>query len=419
MKSRAEATLTLHDVSRLIWKHWGLLFLGAFFGTTLFTLAGLKMPKKYKVHFVLAINSKYFQSPLIGDFVPELSGSGGETASQRESLIRQVLTPDYLDALADKYGIYGPRKNLEMTPSLYQELRTRLKNWCVKAGLYTPGSQESQLSAAREDLLTRIQIYSLNSTTFNISFVYSDPDITFQVTRDIYAHVIESLLELRVHTLANIRDAIRRQLDTLQSNLDSLPAPSVAALPPPAAEDELAQVRKQLRSLSAEYTDEHPQIKQLKERERILANRLDGALRDDSPLAAGPATPSGQGSGEATRESYSDLTRKYNYLNIAIDTDREHQGDYFATLEAPLFPASALWPKRGLFAAWGFAFGLFGSLFIVALWEYFDRSALHAGVLAQQLGVSLLGQLPVLPPSQTSSPMPILGAPPQKTPGRG
>jgi len=70
---------------------------------------------------------------------------------------------------------------------------------------------------------------------------------------------------------------------------------------------------------------------------------------------------------EAVRGIYNDLTKKFNYLNIAMDSDKEHQGDYFATLESPLYPASPLWPKKGLFALWGFGFGLIGSFFIAAL----------------------------------------------------
>jgi hypothetical protein len=104
-----------------------------------------------------------------------------------------------------KYGIYGAQANAAAGATWFQTLRTRLKAWCEAHGLYQPSSPESQLSQEREDLLSRMEIFSVNSTTFNVGFIYSDPGVTFQVTKDLYAQVIESLLEIRKHTLVNVR----------------------------------------------------------------------------------------------------------------------------------------------------------------------------------------------------------------------
>ncbi len=80
-------------------------------GVILGGVAAQILPKRFKSHFVLTVYSKYFQSPLIGDFVPGFSESS-EMRSQRESLIRQVLTPEYLDYLGNKYGVYDSAKKL-------------------------------------------------------------------------------------------------------------------------------------------------------------------------------------------------------------------------------------------------------------------------------------------------------------------
>ena len=98
----------------------------------------------------------------------------------------------------------------------------------------------------------------------------------------------------------------------------------------------------------------------------------------------------------AVKEIHDDLMKKMNYLNIALDADRAHQGDYFATVKSPMYPDSPLWPKKGLLALWGFALGFIGSLSMAALREYFHRTTLRAAVLAEQLGVPLLGVLPVV-----------------------
>lgn len=405
MTSHTDATITIQDLSGLISKFLGLIITSTILSTLLFTVAAYKLPKKYKAHFVLTIYSKYFQSPLVGDFIPELS-EAGETASQRESLIRQILTPEYLDYLGTKYGIYAAQNIHSVSPSWIQTTRDRLKAWCLEHGLYQPANPDSLLSEERQDLRSRIEIFSLNGTTFSVGFLYSDPNVTLQVTKDLYAQVIQSLLELRMHTLVNIRDAILKQLGSLKLEMTTA---SPAAIPVPSGpqtvQQELKEVRNQLKVLTAEYTEEHPLVQQLRERERILTDRLVATAGD---RATSEGKPRVSESGEATHDIYSDLMRKFNYLNIAIESDQAHQADYFALLETPLYPAAPLWPKSGLFALWGMAFGLFGSLFLAALWEYFDRSTLHASSLAQQLGIPLIGELPTLP-KKTSL----------KTPGRG
>ena len=171
-----ELPLNIQEMPRLLSKYRGWIITATVSGMVLFTLAATQAPKKYKSHFILTIYSKYFQSPLVGDFVPELSESG-EIRSQRESLIRQILTPEYLDLLAAKYGIYDPHKNPSL--SWREKLIGRLKTWTDRLGLTQPANPESRLSAEREELRSRIEIYSINSTTFNVGFSYSDPGVTY------------------------------------------------------------------------------------------------------------------------------------------------------------------------------------------------------------------------------------------------
>jgi len=390
MTASKDPTFHIQDVPQLFSKYWLWILLSTVVSTALSIAATQYVPKKYKAHFVLTIYSKYFQSPLIGDFVPGLSEST-EMKSQREALIRQVLTPEFLDALGKKYNIYGSGK-----PNGFL---SRLTAWGQALGLLDSTNPDSILSEERESLRNRIEIYSLNNTTFNVGFIYSDPDITLKVTRDIYAEIIQSLLDVRARIIGNIRNAIQSRLGSLSPPVVS--APPIAAAPPTESqsiEDELAEVRNELRSLTSQYTEEHPLVMQLRDRERILVNRLGNSSKsasDRAPHRERSVTMSG--SGEAGRDMYSDLTKKLNYLDIAIDSDQRHQSDYFAMLETPLYPAAPLWPKKGLLALWGFALGFFGSLFAVALKEYFERSTLHADAVAHQLGIPLLGHLPVFP----------------------
>jgi len=380
---------TFHPVEAfgLITKYRRLILTGTTLMTALFIAAAYTLPKKYKSHFTLTINTLYFQNPLIRDFIPEVSDYS-EMRSQRESLIRQALTPEFLGTLGVKYRIYSARKTL--TPGLI----SHLKSLGIRFGFYQASKEGSGVAAAREDLLSHIQILNLDNTTFSVSFMYSDPDVALRATQDIYAQVIQTLLVAHTNNLVNVRDAIRKRLESLSFSLVSSSPDPRASIRPQVVSDELADIRNQIRALSIQYTEDHPVIKALRDRERILA-------RWQGTSSIRPAGQVNDVSGEQVlpviKDIYGDLMKKMNYLNIALEADHAHQGDYFATIDTPSYPESPLWPKKWLLALWGCALGFGGSLSIAAMLEYFHRTALHASSLAEQLGIPLLGVVPNVP----------------------
>ena len=77
-------------------------------------------------------------------------------------------------------------------------------------------------------------------------------------------------------------------------------------------------------------------MKELREKRRTLSQwsmAITGS--DGARLRCGAAASS---SADGDRDMYNDLNKKLGYLNIAIDSDKAEQGDYFAILEMPLYP---------------------------------------------------------------------------------
>ena len=395
MKSSTTDVLDINDMFHLTSKYKGLLITGTLISMVLFAVAAVFFPQKYKAHFVLAIHSSYFQNPLTRDLMSDTYDST-EMRSQRESLIRQALRPEFIDALGEKYGIYQAGANGPLQ---------RLTLWGrEKLGLGESVNKLQSQSEKRQELTARITVMNLNNDTFQISFIYSDPDVAFHVTQDIEAQVMRSLSDVRRNNLLSLHGAIQKRLQSLAASLPSEDAttPANAVAPQPAAyaapvytgpgrvEDELAEVRNELRIMSARYTEDHPVVKELRDREATL-NALknspaNGAQFMERPLAV--RLPS-----DAAVDIYKDLTRKLNYLNISFDTGPSAD---VAILENPEFPTTPLSPKKSLIVLWGLAAGLIASFFIAALHDYFDRSAMHASDLADMLGVPYLGRLPVL-----------------------
>ena len=125
MTPRPQSPLDVQEIPWLITKHQRLLISGMVAGGLLFAFASVQLPRRYKAHFVLTIYTKYFQSPMVGDVVGAL-GEFSEARSQRESLIRQTLSPEYLDALGAKYNIYGSTAAVAPTGTV-AKLRRRVE----------------------------------------------------------------------------------------------------------------------------------------------------------------------------------------------------------------------------------------------------------------------------------------------------
>jgi hypothetical protein len=397
MNNVNESSFNAAEVFGLLSRYRRLVITGAVSGLILSMTAAYTLPRKYKSHFTLTIYAKYFQNALIHDFMPEVSDPG-EMRSERQSLIRQSLSPEFLDSLSQKYALASWGNGAPAHPGAFQSAVRALKKVVARAGVYRPAKKEATADAAREELLARIQIFDLNNTTFHVSFIASDPEVSLQVTRDIYAQVIRNLLDTHTNNLVNIRNAIRNRVESLGASLVSTIPDPHAAIRPQLVNDELADIRSQIRALSSQYTEDHPLMKELRDRARTLRRwQENSSFNETSASSSQENAFGGEQSLPAAKDIYGDLMKKLNYLNITLEADRTHQADYFATVESPIYPESPIWPKKGLLALWGLSLGFVGALSIAALREYFKRTTLHAEGLSVQTGIPLLGIFPAIP----------------------
>ena len=118
--SRSDSPLTLQDATMLFSKYWFSIVTSTIVCAVLFGYAAFHLPKKYKANFVLTIYSKYFQSPLIGDFVPELSLKLPEP-SKRGQLIINLRAENAPETLAQtvRDSLHAVE---ESTPTLVAQL---------------------------------------------------------------------------------------------------------------------------------------------------------------------------------------------------------------------------------------------------------------------------------------------------------
>jgi capsular polysaccharide biosynthesis protein len=395
MNNTVQVPMQSADIFGILTRYRRLIITGTLLTAAAFLAAAIVMPKRYKSSFTLTIYSSYFQNPLIRDFTSEIF-DGSEMKAQRESLIRQAISPEFVDSLGVKYGIYA-----RQTPGLLQRF---LGFMGKKYGVYLTTRQLKVRSDERKALLERIEVIGVGPSTFQIAFNYPNADIAYKAVNDIYAQVTRSLLDVRRNNLGAIHSAMEKRLESLSVRLPSLDkVPGAAAAPaatvdrsatPPMVDEELAEVRSQLRVLTSRYTDEHPLVKELRAREQSLMALGGNTVAStggnrEKPLAI--RIPQ-----DAAEDIYRELTKKLNYLNVAMDSDQAHASDFIGTLETPLYPTSPLWPRKSLFLLWGLGAGLLGSLMLAALLEYFDRAALRPTLLSQELNVPVVGEMPLI-----------------------
>lgn len=408
MSPMARPTLTLQDIPSLIGKYWKILLSGALIGVILFVGLSFVIPPRYKVSFMFTIDPRFFQSPLVGEFIPG-AGSPGEMKTQGESLLRQSFTPEFLDSLDQQFHLYyvstGPHEPRNLIQKAKRALKNQLLSWGVMAA---PVDPTYLMASERQDLIRHIELFNAYGTTYRIGFIHSNPDTAYRVAQELYKNSSEFLLAFRTRNMTNIQDAMNRRLASLNVGADTLTPPPTSPVAPDATREQLDRVRNELRSASRQFTEAHPYIQELKKQESMLESELESGVR----VTAAPR-PNTAVDGEANKSLYGDLTRKINYLKIAMDSDRARQSEYLSLLEPPIYPSAPLFPKKPLFALYGFGFGVVVALFASVLLEYFDRSAFRAEVLAKQMDLPILGTLPRFS-NKGSLPVALLNAPQEK-----
>ncbi len=327
----------------------------------IFFSATFVLPQKFKSTATITIYTKYFQNPLVKDFLPELYDTS-ELKAQRENLIRQSFSDEFLTNLGSKYK------------------------------LFRSSSESAERVSEMDDIRRRIETYSLQSTTFTVAFTHSDKKITYDIAREIVARVVETLAEERRATITKIRDSIQRRVEAISLNSSGNPDPMASARPEILAK-EMAQLQEQVKALENQYTPQHPKVAKLRDRMVLIEGWLKSAGGTKSKSYDKAMLIDGQPKA-VTKEVYEDLLKKLNYLNILLDMDREGANDYVAILNPPSRPLSPVWPNKAVFLLWGMLTGILVSSMIILVTEYFERTAPSARDFARELDLPYLGAVP-------------------------
>ncbi|MDE2165155.1 MAG: hypothetical protein KGJ66_02300 [Alphaproteobacteria bacterium] len=311
----------------------------------------------------------------------------------------------------------------------------------------TTGTQRTELDNAQRFLNDQIALYEkqLRATEQRrAEFRAQHLDVLNGAAS---ASAIDTLRNQIQQTHDNLQDAVARR-DELQRELESL-TPSVGAdvtttTSPGAAEQQLAQLERQLAELRTRYTDEYPDVITVKQQIAALSSRLEkqgtttvggrhapGARTKVSPVvydqvriqlldaqakvaslqrrldqaqtdlshaeATAKASPGVEAQYQDLDRDYSILKRNYDELlarreatNLSQAADTQADKIQFRVIDAPQAPTTPIAPNRPVLFSAVLLAGVLGGLGIPILLTQIDRSFATLNRL-RSLGLPVLG----------------------------
>ena len=291
------------------------------------------LPRNYKVTTSIALQTQYFQLPLVSGFMPETSDPQ-EMRSKREALMHLALNQKFLAELADKYKLVK-----DPTSSYDIELLSK-----------------------------RFEIIPSGPSSFVVSFNAKDPNLAFQVLQDFLTHLKTVMTDERRTLLLNLHDAIQEQLESISVGRQGETASAILSSRPDLVKRQMDKIQSQIDTLKRSYSERHPRITALKDQLAQLAQYRSTPTTESAPPSLSTADVfTGAQVDPASKELFDDLIRKYRYLEVVIYMDQQNKDQYLSFLSEPYVPHSPTFPKLPLLLTWGIAFGfLIGSIRVLA-----------------------------------------------------
>ncbi len=327
--------------------------------------AYLVLPKKFKVKSTISIHNSYFVNNLIDDILPGISDNN-EQRAERLLLIRRALNDSFLEKIGFRYDIYKP------------------------------ASSGTARAYERDVLLKRIEVDSAGGAEVDIRTIAKDASRAFQMNQDVVEQVLKFLGDERYGTLIRTRDAIQSQVQEL--NLALQGASSLVTYQKENLKTELEKLELSIEALTAQYTENHPEVLRLKEKARIINEIL--RRSPTKRTGAGSSTQQNVSSAaakEPMQEVYNDLVKKLSYLNVAIEmSGTKGNSAYVSIAEEPRLPPGPMSPNKQYVLIGGFAAGLLLGCIIIAYRELKRGTFLAPAHAARAMNIVYLGELPPL-----------------------
>ncbi len=326
------------------------------------TLA-FSLKKQFKSKAVLNIQASYFQNPLVSNLITDVYDPA-ELKAQRQSLLQQALSSDFIEKLGRQYGVFT-----------------------------TPAGTE-QYGLERDLLLKRIEYFSLSPNTFQVSVVAGDRQQAHDMNTAVLERMIATIIKERNDKLLSTRAAIERHISTLGKVLRDAETGSNGSNAE-VVKMELEKVESDMALLLQHFTGKHPEIVKLRQQADSLRSRLANMPQKPQQKAVVPAVFMTTAAQRPIREVHDDLLKKLTNIDIVLSIEKDQKNlSYLSVVEKPSVPAAPIFPNKRMFLVFGVLAGVVLAAALVMFSELQRGTFSSPYYISDQLDMPLLGELP-------------------------
>ena len=371
-----EQSIDIHDLIAVIRRNFWVIALTLTISTALAALTAYYLPKRFKAKGVISLQAAYFQNPLVRDLISDIYDQS-ELNSQREALLRYAVNNNFLDKLGERYGV--------------------LKY----------SADDAKRDFEREKLREQIEIFNTAPGTFQVSVVSKSRISAFQMSREVLSQIINTIIDQRTVLLTKLRSAMEGHLRSISGIIGAAGPETNGAAPDSSVAGvraKLARLRADMKLLLVHFTDKHPEVIKLRAKEDSLQARLEEMSPPEGPMqtrALNTAAPLAalytSATDKSVRELYAELLKKLGNIDIVLSLESDRKNlPYLSIVEQPLIPSNAVFPKMGLFLAFGLLGGAVLATLLVVYLEMLRGTFMSPYYVSEQLELPLLGELPAL-----------------------
>lgn len=288
------------------------------------------LQKRYKSQFEINVYSKYFQNPLISEIVPGVYNIP-EMRFTIDSMVKEAINDDYIDQLAQEYG------------------------------LYSLDESEEEVAKKRQFFRDRFKYYSTGGQSYRIIFEDSDPYRAKKIAEKTLDRVRGHFIDSRIDTIEVVKAIMLDRLQSLNASQKintSGTEKALASRSPEILRAELNTLNANISALSKQYNVNHPKIQELLSRKRTVSAWLEEFKGDMIGIQVGEETVAMPMNEEINNVLTGKFFTKFHDFNMALDIEKRSLESYFGVIQRPQLPTEPIWPKKRLFSVLGFLVGL-------------------------------------------------------------
>ena len=322
--------LTVEWLIKQIYKYKFVFLLGIVLGTGATLTIYSALPKKYKTVGKINVSPKYFQNPMMMDFLPTVYDAG-ELRAEREAAITGALSNEFL--------------------------LTVLNHYEPKSKNYTPLERDIAINKLKETF----EIFRETTTLFQIGAVANNPEKSYELCTALMSEIVYKARLARTKYLEQLRDAVKARLQSL--NGAEMTSTSVSEI-----KQQINILERQKKEMLVNYRPNHPDILSISTKISNLKKMGAGTVGGENRVYNTQSIdPTQKANSEIKARLEEDLMKKYQNLEIVLDLENKDNNAYVSIVAPPLRSLSPIAPQLTIFLSFGLLIGLFLGISFVAM----------------------------------------------------